>query len=131
MLKYAESHTGISKEDKCIINDSRKSLLFNNQQACIKQESRLFDVTMGAYSSVEVCELVGSFLLYQLLNKYNKRHWLIPRWWLRSFQKQKWSTSWENKEKFYQNFWEKWFKQGHSMLSKNHWLLRCHTQPSQ
>ena len=28
---------------------------------------------MGAYDGAEVCELVGSFLLYQLSNKYNKK----------------------------------------------------------
>ena len=28
---------------------------------------------MGAYDDVEVCELVGSFLLYQLSNKCNKK----------------------------------------------------------
>ena len=73
MLKCAESHIGISKEDKCIINHLRKSLPFNKQQARIKQESGLFDVTMGAYDKVEVCELVGNFLLYQVLNKYDKK----------------------------------------------------------
>ena len=71
-LKFAESYRDISDEDKSIINHSRKSLLFNNQQALIKKESGLFDVTMGAYDVAEVCELVGSFLLYQLSDKYNK-----------------------------------------------------------
>ena len=28
---------------------------------------------MGAYDDAEVCELVGSFQLYQLSNKYNKK----------------------------------------------------------
>ena len=28
---------------------------------------------MGAYDGAEVCVLVGSFLLYQLSNKYNKK----------------------------------------------------------
>ena len=28
---------------------------------------------MGAYDKVEVCELVGNFLLYQVLNKYDKK----------------------------------------------------------
>ena len=32
----------------------------------------MFDVTMGAYYAVEVCELVGSYLLYALSLKYNK-----------------------------------------------------------
>ena len=63
-LKFAESFTDIYNEDKRIINHSRKSLLFNNQKAWIKKESGLFDVTMGAYDGVEVCELVGSFLLH-------------------------------------------------------------------
>ena len=72
-LKLAESFTDISDEDECIINHSRKSLLFNNQQAWIKKESGFFDVTMGACDGAEVCELVGSFLLHQLSKKYNKK----------------------------------------------------------
>ena len=63
-LKFAESYTDISDEDKKIINHSRKSLLFNNQQAWIKKESGLLDVTMVAYDGAEVCGLVGSFLLH-------------------------------------------------------------------
>ena len=38
-----------------------------------KKESGLFDVTMGAYDGAEVCELVDSFLLHQLSNKYSKK----------------------------------------------------------
>lgn len=52
---------------------SRKYLLFNNQQAWMKKESGLFDVTMGLYNGVELCELVGSFLCYQLSKKHNKK----------------------------------------------------------
>ena len=55
------------------MNHSRKSLLFNNKQAWIKKESGLFDVTMVAYDGTEVCEFVGSYLIYQLSNKYNKK----------------------------------------------------------
>ena len=47
-------------------------MLFNKQQTWIKKESGLLDVTMGAYDGAEVCELVGSFLLYALSLKYNK-----------------------------------------------------------
>ena len=39
----------------------------------VKKESGLFNVTMGAYSGAEVSELVGSFLLSQLSNKYIKK----------------------------------------------------------
>ena len=38
----------------------------------MKKESRLFDVLMGAYDGEEVCELVGSFLLYALSLKCNR-----------------------------------------------------------
>ena len=44
-LKFLESYTGISNGDKWIINQSRKSLLFNNQQAWIKKVCELFNVT--------------------------------------------------------------------------------------
>ena len=60
-LKLAESYTDISDEDTHIINHSRKFLLFNNHQAWMKKESRLFDITMGAYDGAEVCELIGSY----------------------------------------------------------------------
>ena len=38
----------------------------------VKKDSGLFDVSMGAYNGAEVCELVGTFLLYKLSLKYNK-----------------------------------------------------------
>ena len=40
----------------------------------MKKDSGLFDVTMGAYDGAEVCELVGTFLLYKLSLKYNKNN---------------------------------------------------------
>ena len=39
----------------------------------MKKESGLFNVTMEAYDGAKVCELVGSFLLHQLSNKYHKK----------------------------------------------------------
>ena len=68
-LDFTNSCINVPENDKNIINRARKSLLFNEQQSWIKKKSGLFDVTLGAY---EVCELVGSFLLYALLLKYNK-----------------------------------------------------------
>ena len=46
-LKFAETYTDIYDDDKRVINHSRKSLLFNNQQTLIKKECVLFDVTIG------------------------------------------------------------------------------------
>ena len=40
----------------------------------MKQDSGLFDLTMGAYNGAEVCKLVGTFLLYKLSLKYNKNN---------------------------------------------------------
>ena len=73
VLTFAEAHTFLSDDDKAIIHYARKSLLFNNQQTWIKRDSVLFDVTMGAYDGVEVCELVGNYLLYELSRLYEKK----------------------------------------------------------
>ena len=78
-LDFANSYIDILENDKKIMNHARKLLLFNKQQTWIKKESGLFDITMGAYDGAEVCELAGSFLLYTLLWKYNKKHMLIQR----------------------------------------------------
>ena len=50
----------------------RKSLLFDKTHVWTKKEGGLFDVTMGAYDGAEVCELVGTYLLSLLSEKYNK-----------------------------------------------------------
>ena len=51
----------INLDDKKIIYHSRKSLLFNQEQAWMKKESGLFDVWMGAYDGTEACKLIGIF----------------------------------------------------------------------
>ena len=71
-INFAEKLLNITKEDKIIIKHARKSLLYNNSEPWMKKDSGLFDVTMGAYDGAEVCELVGTFLLYKLSLKYNK-----------------------------------------------------------
>ena len=38
----------------------------------MKKDSGLFDVTMGVYHGAEVCELVGTFLLYKLSREHDK-----------------------------------------------------------
>ena len=50
---------------------ARKSLLFNEEGMWMKKDG-LFDVTMGAYDGAEVCELVGTFLLDKISEKYGK-----------------------------------------------------------
>ena len=71
---FAEKLVNITNEDKAIIKHVRKSLLYDNSEPLMKKDSGLFDVTMGAYDEAEVCELVGTFLLYKLSLKYNKNN---------------------------------------------------------
>ena len=71
-INFAEKLVNITSEDKVIIKHARKSLLQDNSEPWIKKDSGLFDVSMGAYDGVEVCELLGTFLLYKLSLKYNK-----------------------------------------------------------
>ena len=89
VLKFAESYTDISDEDKSIINHSRKSFLFNDQQACAVKESGLFKVTMGAYEGAKVCELVGSYLPYQLSINIRKKTSAYIEMMARQFSKTK------------------------------------------
>ena len=37
------------------------------------KEGNTFDVTVGTYDGAEVCELIGSYLLYQLSERYLKK----------------------------------------------------------
>ena len=53
---------------------ARKSLLFDkNTPWCKKDNSTLFDETMGSYNGAEVCELVGVSILNKLTEKYNNK----------------------------------------------------------
>ena len=71
-ITFAEKLVNITNEDKVIIKHARKSLLYDNGEPWMEKDSGLFDVTMDSYDGVEVCELVGTFLLYKLSLKYNK-----------------------------------------------------------
>ena len=71
-INFAKSHVNISKNDEDTILHARKSLLFDKTHVWIKKEGGLFDVTMGAYDGAEICELVGTYLLSIISQKYNK-----------------------------------------------------------
>ena len=71
-LDFAKTHTKITKKDIDIIMHARKSLLFNEEHVWIKRDGGLFDVTMGAYDGAEVCELVGTYLLNLIAQKWDK-----------------------------------------------------------
>ena len=69
-IEFAKLHVEVKAEDLKTILHARKSLLFNAEHTWIKKEGGLFDVTMGAYDGAEVCELVGTFLLSKIQEKY-------------------------------------------------------------
>ena len=71
-LNFAKSKVRISKIDEDTIFHARKSLLFDGSHVWIKKKGGLFDVTMGAYDGAEVCELVGTYLLNKVTEKYPK-----------------------------------------------------------
>ena len=62
-----------------IIKHARKSLLFHNEQPCVKNTGDLFDVIMGAYDGAEVCELVGIFPKNTISHRYNKSNFGLYR----------------------------------------------------
>ena len=72
-IKKCQKHSQISGSYKAIIFYARKSLLYNDQHGLMKKEKGLFNVIMPAFDKGQVCEAVGSFLLYQLSKNYNKK----------------------------------------------------------
>ena len=70
-IAFAERHINISDKEKEVIFHCRKSLLFHNGEAWVKNRGNPeFDVTMGSNDGAEICELVGIFLLSQIAAKY-------------------------------------------------------------
>ena len=72
-ITYAKTLVNFSDEEINTIMHSRKSLLFNNTDIWIKKNvDPDFDVTMGSFDGVELCELVGLYILHILGAKYGK-----------------------------------------------------------
>ena len=71
-LNFAAAHVKITKSDFETVRHARKSLLFDSSHTWIKRDGGLFDVTMGAFDGAEVCELVGTYLLFLISKKYKK-----------------------------------------------------------
>ena len=66
-LKFAAQFDEITDDEKHIIIQAKRSLLFNEKEAwCKKETNSQFDVTMGSFDGAETCELVGAFLLSKI-----------------------------------------------------------------
>ena len=60
-LTFTETIIDLNDHGKRIIYHSCKSLLFNQEQTWMNKRSDLFDISMSAYYSTEVRELIGIF----------------------------------------------------------------------
>ena len=72
-VSYAQTLTTIPDDIIQLIKQARKFLLFTEINIWMKKgENALSDVTMGSHDGVEVCELVGIYLLEKLSNIIDK-----------------------------------------------------------
>ena len=74
-LNVAKTLTDISEKDVFIIMQTRKTLLFNDSKLWLKKfGNEDFDVPMGCFDGVEICELMSLFILtklYDVLQREN------------------------------------------------------------
>ena len=70
-LDWAGQYTEITSEQREIIFQANRPILYHKGKIWVKKGDTLFDVTMGSYGGAEVCEIVGLFILFRLdqLNK--------------------------------------------------------------
>ena len=68
-INYAKTITSIDDDQLSTIMQSRKTLLFNNNEPWVKKTAEEnFDVPVGCYNGAEVCVLVRTYIL----NKFKK-----------------------------------------------------------
>ena len=68
-LDWATMYVNISRDEKNIIMQSKKSYLYARNKPWVKKGDENFDVGMGAFDSAESCDIVGLYLLDQLNNR--------------------------------------------------------------
>ena len=73
-IQFAKEHVPITRKDVEIIFHAQKSVLYNDREPWVKKEGGSFDVTMGACDGVEVCELIGIYMLYLIGRKYDSKN---------------------------------------------------------
>ena len=66
-LNFAANFNSITEEKKHIILHTKKALLYDRDKPWTKRTNSDFDVTMGSYDGAETCELVGLYILSQLI----------------------------------------------------------------
>ena len=79
-INHAKQFTPIKQSDIDIIMHVRRSILFNNNNAWIKKNGDpSFYVSKGSFDGAELCELVGSYILYTLGETYGHSNFGLYR----------------------------------------------------
>ena len=65
-IVWAKGFEDISDDEKDILIQSKKSVLFSNGDYWTKKSESDFDNAMGAYDGAECCDLVGLFMLSEI-----------------------------------------------------------------
>ena len=74
-ITFAARQTTISQECRDTIHQAANSFLFSENSTWIKKKGDTFDITMGGFHWAEVCDLVGLYLLSQLVQ-------VLPKGWI-------------------------------------------------
>ena len=70
-LEFVSKYVTICDDERHIILQAKSSLLYNSGEPWSKRtSSNLFDVTMGSYDGAESCELVGTYLLHNIKERF-------------------------------------------------------------
>ena len=64
-IAFATQYTTLTQQ-KNLIFQTKKTLLFNNGKTWVKKVNKDFNVSMGSWDGAEVCEIVGLFLLSKI-----------------------------------------------------------------
>ena len=68
-IDWAKQFVNITDKEMEILKETKKSILYMNNEAWTKKGAINFDVAQGGFDSAEVCDLVGLFLLAELKNE--------------------------------------------------------------
>ena len=71
-IHFAMNYCQIIEKDIDVNLHARKSLIFSNGTAWTKKDNSMFDITMGSFDGVEICELVELYILNKLCEIYGK-----------------------------------------------------------
>ena len=63
-----QQHCPISALDEEVFLHCRRTFLFHDGKVWVKKENPEFDVPMGSFDGAEICEIVGLYILDQLIN---------------------------------------------------------------